>query len=189
MLSWGLNTKFRVEATGFAGGIWLLWNESSSVELPKVHPQFIHARIHNWKCRRPFLCTVVYASPQPGLRSQLWSQLDLIASKVNEPWLLSGDFNVIMCADERQGGVVTSKIGCSLFKNFFFQNGFLDLGFQGPKFTWSRGQLFQRLDQSFCNGEWQNFAPNTLVRHLYKFKFDHRPLMVFMNPERIDRGT
>ncbi|TYG62224.1 hypothetical protein ES288_D07G211500v1 [Gossypium darwinii] len=102
---------------------------------------------------------------------------------------LSGDFNVIMGVDERQGGAVTGKVWCSRFRYFFFNHGFIDLGVQGPKFTWSKGRLFQRLDRSFCNGDWQSYAPNTTVRHLYKLKSDHRPLLVSTNPERIEKGV
>ncbi|TYH63659.1 hypothetical protein ES332_D07G207900v1 [Gossypium tomentosum] len=92
-----------------------------------------------------------------------------------------------MGVDERQGGAVTSKVWCSRFRYFFFNHGFIDLGVQGPKFTWSKGRLFQRLDRSFCNGDWQSYAPNTTVRHLYKLKSDHRPLLVSTNPERIEK--
>ncbi|KAH1081879.1 hypothetical protein J1N35_021640 [Gossypium stocksii] len=154
----------------------------------EVHPQFIHIRIWDKRCRRPFPYTAIYTSPQRGTRAQLWEYLDKLALGINEPWLLSGDFNVIMNSDERQGEPFKNKSGCSQFRSFFFEHGFFDLGFQGPKFTWSRGTLFQRLDRSLCNKDWQNFASYTTVRHLHKLKSDHRPLLVSMNPVRLEQG-
>ncbi|KAK5840874.1 hypothetical protein PVK06_009779 [Gossypium arboreum] len=185
----GFDYSFRVEATGFAGGIWLLWNEGSSVEFFEAHLQFIHVRIRDRRCCRPFLCTAVYASPHSGLRTQLSEGLDLLATIINEPWILASGFNVVMSADERQCGAINSKIECSRFRNFFCNHGFFDLGFRGPKFTWSKGQLFPRLGWAFCNSEWQTFAPNTTVQHLYKLKSDHCPLMVSMNPEKVENET
>ncbi|MBA0758180.1 hypothetical protein Gotri_021201, partial [Gossypium trilobum] len=51
----GFDYSFRVELVGFAGGIRLLWKEGSSVEVLKAYPQFIHVRIRDRRCRRPFL--------------------------------------------------------------------------------------------------------------------------------------
>ncbi|MBA0704625.1 hypothetical protein Golax_016870, partial [Gossypium laxum] len=81
----GFDYSFRVELVGFAGGIRLLWKEGSSVEVLKAYPQFIHVRIWDRRCHRPFLYTAVYASPKRGLRAQLWEHLDLLASGINEP--------------------------------------------------------------------------------------------------------
>lgn len=94
-----------------------------------------------------------------------------------------------MHSTERQGGVDGAQVGRNLFRALFFNHNFIDLGFQGPKFTWNRGQLFQGLDRSFCNDFWQDFAPRTIVRHLYKLKSDHRPLLVSTNPGKDPRGT
>lgn len=52
------------------------------------------------------------------------------------------------------------------------------MGFHGSKFTWNKGSLFERLDRALCNGFWESFAPSTMVYHLYKLKFDHRPLAI-----------
>ncbi|KAH1073529.1 hypothetical protein J1N35_025857 [Gossypium stocksii] len=147
----GFDYSFRVEASGFSGGIWVLWKAVNSVEILQVHSQFIHIRIWDKRCCRPFLCTAIYASPQRGTRAQLWEYLDKIALGVNEPWLLSGDFNVIMNSDERQSGAFKNKSGCYQFRSFFFEHGFFDMGFQGLKFTWSKGTLLHRLDRSLCN--------------------------------------
>lgn len=39
----GFSSSFRVEENGFAGGIWLCWNDDTQVEILKFHPQIIHA--------------------------------------------------------------------------------------------------------------------------------------------------
>lgn len=49
--------------------------------------------------------------------------------------------------------------------------------------------LFKRLDRAFYNEEWQSFAPNTTVRHLFKLNLDHRPLLVSTNSSKIENGV
>lgn len=51
----GFDYSFRVEAKGFAGGIWLLWKGETSIEILQAHPQFVHMHIRDRHCRRPFL--------------------------------------------------------------------------------------------------------------------------------------
>lgn len=41
-----------------------------------------------------------------------------------------------------KGGASLKQVGCFLFRAFFFDNGFVDLGFQGLRFTYNKGQLF-----------------------------------------------
>lgn len=70
------------------------------------------------------------------------------------PWILAGDFNAIIDDSERQGGAnrnIEGMIGCDLFRNFIFKFGLTNMGFFGPRFTWSRGTLHQRLDRALCN--------------------------------------
>ncbi|TYH52731.1 hypothetical protein ES332_D09G048400v1 [Gossypium tomentosum] len=60
----GMNRSFRIEANGFAGGIWILWNESIAVDIVCFTPQLVHMRIMNAQGSLCFLCTAVYAIPQ-----------------------------------------------------------------------------------------------------------------------------
>jgi len=60
----GFTNCFRVEAQGFQGGIWVLWNshEIDAVVI-KSHHQFVTMEITPPN-RRSWIFTVVYASPQ-----------------------------------------------------------------------------------------------------------------------------
>ncbi|KAL5553199.1 hypothetical protein UlMin_040600 [Ulmus minor] len=55
----------------------------------------------------------------------------------------------------------------------------IDLGFEGDDcFTWSNGQVFERLDRFFGNHSWLETFPINKVKHLYFFCSDHRPIML-----------
>lgn len=58
----GFTNSFRVEVVGFAGGIWLLWNDDVIIEPLEVHSQFIHIRVMINGNQHPFLCTKIYGS-------------------------------------------------------------------------------------------------------------------------------
>ena len=99
----GFARSHRVEAVGFSRGIWLLWKEEFAVEVTVNHRQFIHFRVSENGGIISSI-TAVYASPIPSMRKHIWSELDKLGSFVQEPWILWGDFSVIMNASEKRGG-------------------------------------------------------------------------------------
>ncbi|KAJ6319273.1 hypothetical protein OIU78_014820 [Salix suchowensis] len=122
-----------VDATGFSGGVWLLWNGSSvSLQVIAHANQSITALVHvRNKC---WLLTVVYVNPNPRIRESLWTYFDGLAKASNLPWLVMGDFNDISCASEKYGGNFDS--GGSAFVDWISRNQLIDLGFSSSKFTW-----------------------------------------------------
>lgn len=55
----GFKNSFRVEAVGFAGGIWLLWNDDVLIKPLEVHNQFIHIRVWINGNQQSFLCIAI----------------------------------------------------------------------------------------------------------------------------------
>ncbi|XP_052287360.1 uncharacterized protein LOC127898893 [Citrus sinensis] len=181
----GFEKSHRVEAEGFSGGIWILWKNLFDVEIVENHTQFIHLKISRNNNLLTWM-TAIYASPNPSIRRHLWNELAKIALTVQGPWLLGGDFNTILYNSEKKGGSPMGAGVCRLFQSWFHSHGMHDLPFHGPRFTWSRGNLFKRLDRVICNGDWaQTYAASTVL-HLPKFISDHRPLLVKenINPPR-----
>ena len=75
---------YRVEALGYSGGIWILWNVKWSVWVLINHKQYVHLDIWD-DCRYNFLFTPVYGNPQAKSRMELWRDLTNIASNVRGP--------------------------------------------------------------------------------------------------------
>ncbi|KAK8647818.1 hypothetical protein V6N13_121545 [Hibiscus sabdariffa] len=61
----GFEFSYRVEAQGFFGGIWLLWNNTIKVDVLAVSTQFIHASCLEGNGGRHFFGTFVYACRTP----------------------------------------------------------------------------------------------------------------------------
>ncbi|XP_021623881.1 uncharacterized protein LOC110623265 [Manihot esculenta] len=172
------NRSHRIEARGFAGGIWICWNDAVQLEVLQNHFQFVHCRVKKGPVADWAYISFVYGSPQRGSRKFLWEELSKISRNLSNPWLLAGDFNAILCRDEKKGSASPNLGGESDFQNFIFNAGLRDMGFKGPKFTWSRGNLFQRLDRALCNSAWDLAFSRATVYHLHQLKSDHRPLLI-----------
>ena len=173
----GFDRSHRVEATGFSGGIWLLWRNFFDVEIAFNHSQFIHLKISVQNVIQSWV-TAVYASPKSAGRHALWYHLSNIAESMHDPWIMGGDFNSILYAAEKHGGSALSTGICPNFNSWFHANNIVDLQFSGPRYTWTRGNLSKRLDRAMSNQEWILKFDNYSVTHLPQVESDHRPILV-----------
>ncbi|KAL1554779.1 hypothetical protein AAHA92_15302 [Salvia divinorum] len=82
----------------------LLWNpQQAEVDICKVEEQAIHAKIRCTRTRNNFNFSLVYGLHSPGARLPLWESM-AVFSVQGEPYLVSGDFNAVLAADERKRG-------------------------------------------------------------------------------------
>lgn len=107
--------------------------------------------------------------------------------KFNGPWLLTGDFNETRSLSERQGtGGTEMQRRCRSFCDWMETNGLIDLGFSGPRHTWSRGETeltfkSARLDRFMANEDWTLQYEEATVKHLPKACSDHCPIILSTN--------
>nr|XP_009595999.1 uncharacterized protein LOC104091923 [Nicotiana tomentosiformis] len=64
--------------------------------------------------------------------------------------------------------------------------GLTDLGFYGPRYTWSNGSgicsiVWKRLDRGLVNDNWLSIFPATTITHLASTGSDHSPLLMEIN--------
>ncbi|KAI9126004.1 hypothetical protein K1719_003422 [Acacia pycnantha] len=105
LLSYGFDSMEIIPSEGHSGGMAMIWKSSSiKVQIIDTNRQFFHVECE-LPDRPPFLLTSVYAIPHSNLRSILWSKLKGMSASITLPWVVLGDFNDIMAASERIGGV------------------------------------------------------------------------------------
>ncbi|GMJ08752.1 hypothetical protein HRI_004544400 [Hibiscus trionum] len=172
----GFQSSFWVEAQGFSGGIWLLWNGDMTVQILAISNQFIHFSLHGLSLARPLLLTVVYANSHIQYMRFLWDQLSAIKPRDNQQWLIGGHL------DDHHGGQTRRHCVSKDFQGFVFTNALLEVDFKGPRFTWVRGDLYERLDRCLVNMACSDTYSNTLVNHLDRIDSDHRPLLLSTDP-------
>ncbi|XP_019180350.1 PREDICTED: uncharacterized protein LOC109175534 [Ipomoea nil] len=172
----------KVEAVGYSGGIWLLWQDSIDIEILYTHPQFVSFQVAE-NGSSPRLMSAVYGSPNLSLRKRLFSDLSGHHFYPQGSWLSFGDFNSVTSSNEVSNTEAFTASRCSDFNEWIFREGLVDLGFTGPSFTWTRGidtPTFKgaRLDRALCNVEWSLRFPNTTVNHLPRIRSNHSPLLI-----------
>ncbi|KAJ1436793.1 Endonuclease/exonuclease/phosphatase superfamily [Sesbania bispinosa] len=152
-----------VHSQGFSGGLWLLWRDDMCrLEVICDHVQYIHVRVFPLDGLDPWLLTIIYASPRPNLREDLWSHLINIANSTSEAWVAIGDFNSILSLEEKHGGALPNARLISRFRDTFSQCGLLDLGFVGPSFTWEWSGIQERPYYWIIHPIWDNMLPSIL---------------------------
>lgn len=75
-----------VEARGFSGGIWILWNKNDiSISAIQSREHFLHVETFD-NLSNPWLLIVVYASPRVAERVELWDNILNISYTINSDW-------------------------------------------------------------------------------------------------------
>ena len=105
---------------------------------------------------------------------------------MKDSWLIAGDFNYVVDVEETTNlGYSYQKI-CSSFVHWISKHGLVDLGYNGPKFTWIRGfssETFKgaRHDCALNNTNWRIRFPQTKVVILLKVNSNHYPMLITLS--------
>ena len=176
---------FLADPVGYAGGLLMMWNSARvNVHIISHNTQGIHALVEVTS-KTPFFISAIYASPKFSRRKLLWNDLCVVVINFNLPWLVIGDFNEVMSQNEKWGGRPINNHRANLFKQTINNCNLLDLGFNGPKFTWTNKRknnpIYERLDRGFGNGDWFDAFPNSCIWHLTKITSDHAPVLCLLD--------
>lgn len=100
---------------------------------------FIHAYVEDIARQVGFILTLCYGSPHAAQRHLVWDQLRNLSVDMNSAWIVMGDFNIYCEVEEKSGSNFHNWASIQSFKDCLHDCGLLDLGFNGPRFTWERG--------------------------------------------------
>ncbi|GJR83130.1 RNA-directed DNA polymerase, eukaryota, reverse transcriptase zinc-binding domain protein [Tanacetum coccineum] len=115
-----------------------------------------------------------------GLRT-LWKDLVVHSGAVKDaPWVLLGDFNVILDLSERSFGSSSVISGMEEFRRCVSSIEVSDVVMSGLQFTWNKSPkstngLLKKLDRVMCNMDFLDKFPNSNVVLLPFVCSDHAP--------------
>ncbi|XP_060217032.1 uncharacterized protein LOC132644455 [Lycium barbarum] len=99
------------------------------------------------------------------------------------PWVVLGDFNAVLHAEDRIGGTPVTYAEIVDFQLCLDTCGLVELPTNGGKYTWTDNQderIFSRIDWVFINGEWMDDMPECRANILPAGVSDHCPIVVQM---------
>ena len=127
--------------------------------------------------------TRFYGEPKTTKRCEAKNDLRVLIHHSNTPWICVRHFNEITQQGEKLGGVLRSHNQEQRFREVINEYGFMDLGFIGQRFTWSKhfqdGRSIQeRLDRGLATNSFFLKFPSTRVHCLCCDTSDHSPLLI-----------
>ena len=127
---------------------------------------------------------MLYKGIRPNLRNKdwLWDSLQKEAAEHSLPWLVTGDFNEVGSQSEKYGGQV-NHLRCYKFNSVLNACNLIDLGFKGPRYTWTNCRhgpnlIKERLDRTLANPHWKSLFPEAVVSHLPRTRSDHCLMLI-----------
>ena len=171
----------------------MLWNTNKVDILSLANTkQEIHIVVKVQNSNSNWLFTAVYASLRSAKRHILWNNLMKVAELHNMPWIIAEDFNEPLMEDDKFGGRVVSVSRSLLFKECLNKCSMIDIGFSGPRLTWTNKReeqalIQERIDRFFVNPSWCLLYPDAKVVHLNKSHSNHCPILMEMQPRFLSR--
>lgn len=179
--AWNMSANYN---TSSYGRIWVMWQAAKfHVMVIEQSSQLMHCEVLLIENSRKINVTYVYAFNHVDERVGLWEDLRRIASGVNLPWMIMGDFNTTLFYDERirGGNIVDSDL--RELTSFTEDVEVMDMKYSGQRLTWcnnqeGRDRMYCKLDRVLMNRDWFNSYPLAEATFLNRSSSDHCPSIV-----------
>uniref|UniRef100_A0A803PCR1 Reverse transcriptase domain-containing protein n=1 Tax=Cannabis sativa TaxID=3483 RepID=A0A803PCR1_CANSA len=176
---------------GQSGGLGLCWVKGVACTIISSNKFIIVGEITSDPPGLPWLLFGVYGPPRYQDKEAFWLSLGDATLTMDVPILVIGDLNGTLkdleCLNYANAGN-SSRYAFDL-RRMVNRVGLVDLGYQGPGFTWAKGYSRNmhsgrncikraRLDRGLATTDWRIQFPNAIVEHLSATVSDHRPILL-----------
>jgi endonuclease/exonuclease/phosphatase family metal-dependent hydrolase len=127
--------------------------------------------------------TSVYCPPRDADKPAFITELQELRSLCSGPWLLTGDFNMIYRAEDKNNNRLNRQL-MGQFRHFINEADLKELHLNGRLFTWSNERThptLERIDRAFISKEWDELYPYNDLHSLSSMCSDHAPLPLRMD--------
>lgn len=181
----GFDYCFVVDAIGLSGGLCLFWKSELNLAIRSSSTHHIDAEVGGIGDSLHWRLTGFYGYPATEDTHLSWNLLRDLASESRLPWVCMGDFNELLYANEKEGGLIRPVRQMLAFRDAISDCHLDDMGFEGATFTWfstRNGGIKERLDRVLANCEWRSLFPQATVHHLEPCSSDHLPILLEASP-------
>lgn len=127
--------------------------------------------------------TAVYAPQGDELKTQFLMDLDARRAVCPGPWMLLGDFNMILRASEKNNTNINRTM-MSKFRSFVDDHELKEIYMHGRIYTWSNERdapTLTKIDRVLVSVDWEIAYPDHLLQALSSGVSDHAPLHLSTN--------
>ncbi|XP_019225846.1 PREDICTED: uncharacterized protein LOC109207391 [Nicotiana attenuata] len=170
------------------GKIWLFFDTVVEWELVEYTEQHVVLRVFHHDLGQHMMMTFGYAKCSAMERLELWDRLYHLECDMKLPWLVGGDFNVILHEDEKIGGLPVHPPEYEDFAFCVYSCGLFEQGYKGSPFTWWNGRSNAACGEqttsfvkpfSFLNFWTKHATFMDLVRQNWEADFIGDPFLMF----------
>uniref|UniRef100_A0A803P2H6 Reverse transcriptase n=1 Tax=Cannabis sativa TaxID=3483 RepID=A0A803P2H6_CANSA len=176
-----------INSIGIGGGFCVAWRQGMGINVKEVYETGFCLRIESLDGGQPWFLFCIYGTPYGNKKAEFWEWITGIILDCEGPWLVIGDLNAILNANEKQGGREFTAHEGAFLRNFVNDCGGIDLGCIGSAFTWynardDRARVRKRLDRAIASLDWCVKFPSARVNHHPILSSDHAPLLLDTRP-------
>lgn len=128
----------------------------------------------------PWCFTGVYGPQADVDKIEFLDELRSIQASITCPWLLAGDFNLLLEATNKNNLNINRR-NMGRFRRFVDEAELKDIHLHGRRYTWSTGTsrpTLEKLDRILVTVEWDLLYPNSFLQALSSDMSDHCPLLL-----------
>jgi exonuclease III len=176
---------FFLPADGMRGGILLAWQSAVfSISHPHFTANVVTACI-SIGVDQSWWFTGVYGPQRDVDKRAFLHELQDIHDLHIGPWLVAGDFNLIVDPADKSRGCLHRTM-MSRFRRTLSALELKELYLNGRRFTWSNEReqpTLEKLDRVFSTVEWDALYPDAFLSAMSTCPSDHCPLVLNLSPD------
>lgn len=174
--------KFDYVISHSAGLLWVIYKSPFCCSFMGDGAQFLNLSVQHPGLVSSVSFSTVHMATTGEEWQALWAWL-LQCKPSHGPWLVCGNFNVVIGEEEKKGGRSFTVAEAIDFVTFMSSAGLVDGGFSGSRFTWcnnrhGQAMIEKRLDRLLMNVECFDAGLSISVTHLERHPSDHAPLLL-----------
>ena len=165
-------------AQGTRGGALIAVDEDYyNICQAHVREHTVSVCVISTQCTESWWLTVVYGPQGDRETIEFLRELRALKSIVGQKWLVIGDFNLILTAEDKSNNNLNRR----LMGEFRITLNYLELkeiNLRGRKYTWTNDTTQTRIDRAFCSVDWDLMLPASDLQALSSLVSDHSPLLL-----------
>ncbi|XP_075091749.1 uncharacterized protein LOC142171925 [Nicotiana tabacum] len=135
---WEFETNY---ASAVSGRVWILWDSAVyHIKSIQQEAQLLHCNMVSRNQAIDRNMTAVYGYNTIEMRKELWQQLAGISQKVSKPWIIWGDFNSILCPQDRLYSTAVTSMEIKDFAECVQNLMLNELPWKGDYYTWANNK-------------------------------------------------